>query len=82
MHTNGTIIITKEKKIIASNDKRHVDLNSFDCPFVSKLNRAIRNHKKRSQLMRFQVGHNFYYGNVSVGQIIISIPVFRCRKFM
>ena len=32
MHTNGTIIITKEKKIIASNDKRHVDLNSFDCP--------------------------------------------------
>lgn len=67
MHTNGTIIITKEKKIIASNDKRHVDLNSFDCPFVSKLNRAIRNHKKRSQLMRFQVGHNFYYGNVSGG---------------
>ena len=67
MHTNGTIIITKEKKIIASNDKRHVDLNSFDCPFVSKLNRAIRNHKKRSQLMRFQVDHNFYYGNVSGG---------------
>ena len=53
MHTNGTIIITKGKKIIASNDKRHVDLNSFDCPFVSKLNRAIRNHKKQSQLMRF-----------------------------
>lgn len=60
MHTNGTIIITKGKKIIASNDKRHVDLNSFDCPFVSKLNRAIRNLKKRSQLMSFQVGHNFY----------------------